>query len=63
MEYEKKLWVVKKVDCFALSDMRLEALKGYKALFGEPSEDEIREISNICYLKEESVREAINSNL
>jgi hypothetical protein len=50
----QKIYLIKKVDCFALSDRRIEALKEYAKIF-PIAQNEIKEISDFVMLREETV--------
>ena len=53
---DQKIFLIQKVDCFALSSMRKEALKGYAKLF-PITEEEISLISDFVYIQESAIRE------
>ena len=59
LSYEQKLYLVKKVDKYALSDMRKEALPLFFKKFPlKYSESDYKHISDLLYLSESSVKNA-----
>lgn len=61
MDYEKRLFLIKHVDCYALSDARKNAFREYVKQFSPVSNEEIKEISDLVYLQETTIREIIRS--
>lgn len=55
LNFDQKIYLIKKVDRFALSDRRVEAMKEYHRAFPIKAE-EIREISDLVCLREETIR-------
>jgi hypothetical protein len=53
---DQKIYLIQKVDRYALSDMRKEALKGYAKIY-PISEDEIKPIAEFIMIRDETVRE------
>jgi hypothetical protein len=52
---DQKIYLIKKVECFALSDRRIETMKEYVKVFPIAEED-VREISDFVMLREETIR-------
>jgi hypothetical protein len=58
LSYPQKLFLVKYVDCFALSERRRKELpRFFKQFPGQYSDTDIKEISDFLYLSESFVRE------
>jgi hypothetical protein len=56
LNYEEKVYLVKKVDCFALSDMRVKALPDFFRTFSRDfSLGEITQIADLLYLNKQTV--------
>ena len=59
LSYEQKLYLVKKVDYYALSSVRKEKLPGFFRKFKGPySESDYNQISDLVCLQKTSVKEA-----
>jgi hypothetical protein len=59
LSYEQKLYLVKKIDKYALSSMRKEALPlFFKKFPGHYTESDYKHISDFVYLSEDSVKNA-----
>jgi hypothetical protein len=58
---DQKYYLIKQVDCFALSEKRVEAMKGYKAVFGIP-ECDVKELADFVMLREETIRDIARSS-
>lgn len=53
---DQKLYLIKKVDCYAWARMRIEALRDYAKIY-PISEDEIKLIADFIMIRDETVRE------
>ena len=57
LNFEQRIYLVKNVDCYALSDARKNALRSYFAIYGLPSDSDVLDISNLTYLQEKNIRD------
>ena len=59
LSYEQKLYLVKKIDKYTLSDMRKEALPSFFKKFpGHYTDSDYKHISDLLYLSESSIKNA-----
>jgi hypothetical protein len=59
LNYSQKLYLIKKVDKHALSSERVKALSGYVKEYAPISNEDIKEISDMCYIREATIRQVI----
>jgi hypothetical protein len=60
LELSERIYLVKKVDCHALSDKRIEALPEFFRLYPRAIMD-LKEISDLVYLQESTLQKIIDS--
>jgi hypothetical protein len=59
LDHSQKLYLIKQVDKHALSTERVKALSGYVEKYAPISNEDIKEISDMCYLQETTIRQVI----
>jgi hypothetical protein len=61
---DQRVYLIKKVDCHAMSSARKDALPDYFRAFPTmPSEEDVRQIADILYLGESTVRKIAEETL